>query len=173
MQVFFYFLMDKLQVKGYTLINNDEVGGNMVGKYLIVDKSIVPEYFEKVIEVRNLLRDGKYQNVSEAVKVVGISRSTYYKYKDYVFLPSDGNVGRKALISIMVEDKKGALSEILNFLYSMECNIITINQNIPINDVASVIISLDISDIKLAIEDILIKLKDVKYVVASRLIALE
>lgn len=145
----------------------------MKGKYLIVDKSIVPDYFEKVIEVRNLLRDGKYQNISEAVKVVGISRSTYYKYKDFVFSPSDSNIGRKVLISIMLEDKKGALSEILNFLYSVECNIITINQNIPINKVASIIISMDISDTKVPIEEILVNLKNVKYVVSAKLIALE
>lgn len=160
--------------RSYTFSMKYKLGGaQMIGKYLIVDKSIVPEYFEKVVEVRNLLRDGKYRNVSEAVKVVGISRSTYYKYKDFVFLPSDGEIGRKALISIMLEDKKGALSEILNFLYSMECNIITINQNIPINQVASVVISMDISDIKLPIEEILLKLKEVKYVVSARLIALE
>jgi len=145
----------------------------MKGKYLIVDKAILPDYFEKVIEARTLLRDGKFQNVSEAVKEVGISRSTYYKYKDFVFSPSDSNIGRKALISIMLEDKKGALSEILNFLYSIECNIITINQNIPINEVASIIISMDISDTKTPIEEILVNLKTVKYVVSSKLVALE
>ena len=145
----------------------------MNGKYLIVDKAILPDYFEKVIEARTLLRDGKFQNVSEAVKEVGISRSTYYKYKDFVFSPSDSNIGRKALISIMLEDKKGALSEILNFLYSVECNIITINQNIPINEVASIIISMDISDTKTPIEEILVNLKTVKYVVSSKLVALE
>ncbi|AVQ18079.1 MAG: ACT domain-containing protein [Fusobacterium mortiferum] len=145
----------------------------MKGKYLIVDKAILPDYFEKVIEARTLLRDGKFQNVSEAVKEVGISRSTYYKYKDFVFSPSDSNIGRKALISIMLEDKKGALSEILNFLYSVECNIITINQNIPINEVASIIISMDISDTKTPIEEILVNLKTVKYVVSSKLVALE
>jgi len=145
----------------------------MKGKYLIVDKAILPDYFEKVIEARTLLRDGKFQNVSEAVKEVGISRSTYYKYKDFVFSPSDSNIGRKALISIMLEDKKGALSETLNFLYSVECNIITINQNIPINEVASIIISMDISDTKTPIEEILVNLKTVKYVVSSKLVALE
>ena len=145
----------------------------MKGKYLIVDKAILPDYFEKVIEARTLLRDGKFQNVSEAVKEVGISRSTYYKYKDFVFSPSDSNIGRKALISIMLEDKKGALSEILNFLYSVECNIITINQNIPINEVASIIISMDISDTKTPIEEILVNLKTVKYVVSSKLVAFE
>ncbi|WP_294657690.1 ACT domain-containing protein [uncultured Fusobacterium sp.] len=145
----------------------------MKGKYLIVDKSILPDYFEKVIEVRNLLRDGKFQNVSEAVKEVGISRSTYYKYKDFIFSPSDSNIGRKALISIMLEDKKGALSEILNFFYSLECNIITINQNIPINEVASIIISMDTSDTKIPIEEILTSLKNISYVVSARLVALE
>lgn len=145
----------------------------MKGKFLIVNKSILPDYFEKVIEVRNLLRDGKFQNVSEAVKEVGISRSTYYKYKDFIFSPSDSNIGRKALISIMLEDKKGALSEILNFFYSLECNIITINQNIPINEVASIIISMDISDTKIPIEEILISLKNISYVVSARLVALE
>ena len=145
----------------------------MKGKYLIVDKSILPDYFEKVIKVRNLLRDGKFQNVSEAVKEVGISRSTYYKYKDFIFSPSDSNIGRKALISIMLEDKKGALSEILNFFYSLECNIITINQNIPINEVASIIISMDISDTKIPIEEILTSLKNISYVVSARLVALE
>jgi chorismate mutase len=145
----------------------------MKGKYLIVDKAILPDYFEKVIEARTLLRDGKFQNVSEAVKEVGISRSTYYKYKDFIFSPSDSNIGRKALISIMLEDKKGALSEILNFFYSLECNIITINQNIPINEVASIIISMDISDTKIPIEEILTSLKNISYVVSARLVALE
>lgn len=145
----------------------------MNGKYIIVDKSIVPDYFEKVIEVRNLLQDGKFTNVSEAVKSVGISRSTYYKYKDYVFLPSDNGVGRKAVIALMVEDRKGALSEILNLLYSTECNIITINQNIPINKVASLIISMDISEANLPIEEILLKLKNIRCVVNQKLIALE
>lgn len=145
----------------------------MRGKYLIVNKSILPDYFEKVIEARELLRDGKFQNVIDAVKEVGISRSTYYKYKDFIFSPSDSTVGRKALISVMLEDKKGALSEILNFFYSLDCNIITINQNIPINEVASIIISMDISDTKIPIEEILTSLKNISYVISAKLIALE
>ena len=58
-------------------------------KYYIVDSSILPESFDKVIQARELLETGKSSNVSEAVKVVGISRGTYYKYKDLVFLPDD------------------------------------------------------------------------------------
>ena len=144
----------------------------MKEKYLIVNKKILPDYFEKVVEARNLLTEGKVKGISDAAKIVGISRSTYYKYKDSVFLPSDNNIGKKALISMMLEDKSGALSEILNLLSSCECNIITINQNIPINGVASVVISLDVSKATTHIEDILDKLESSKYILSSRLVAL-
>ena len=97
-------------------------------KYLIVSKEILPDYYEKVIEARNLLNDGKVKGISEAVKMVGISRSTYYKYKDYVFAPSDNSMGRKALISMMLDHKKGVLSEVINYLSSVDGNILTINQ---------------------------------------------
>lgn len=143
----------------------------MHNKYLIVDKNIVPDYFEKVIEARDLIKSGRCTNVSEAVKIVGISRSTYYKYKDSVFLPSDNDIGKKALISVMLEDKSGALSEVLNLISSCECNIITINQNIPINGVASVVISLDVSKATSHIEDILEKIETSKFILSSRLIA--
>ena len=73
---------------------------------------------------------------------------------------------------MMLEDKSGALSEILNLLSSCECNIITINQNIPINGVASVVISLDVSKATTHIEDILDKLESSKYILSSRLVAL-
>lgn len=145
----------------------------MVGKYLIVNKTILPDYFEKVVEARNLLTDGKVKNVSEAVKIVGISRSTYYKYKDFIFLPSDNSMGRKALISMMLEHKKGILSEVLNYLSSVNGNIITINQNIPINNMASVVISLDISDTTIPIEEIVTEIKKINFVASSRLISLE
>ena len=122
-------------------------------EFLIVSKEILPDYYDKVIEARNLLSEGKVKGVSEAVKMVGISRSTYYKYKDFVFTPSENSMGRKALISVMLAHKKGALSEVLNYISSVNGNILTINQNIPINDVASVIISLDISETTITIEE--------------------
>lgn len=105
--------------------------------------------------------------------MVGISRSTYYKYKDYVFLPSDNSIGRKALVSMMLEHKKGVLSEVLNYLSSVNGNIITINQNIPINEVASVVISLDISDITIPIEDIITGIEQINYVGSTKLLSLE
>ncbi|MGL6066033.1 MAG: ACT domain-containing protein [Cetobacterium sp.] len=145
----------------------------MNGKFLVVDKSILPDYLEKVIQVRSMLLEGKTQNVSEAVKIVGISRSTYYKYKDFVFLPSDNSLGKKALISLMLEHKKGALSDILNFLSEVNCNIITINQNIPINNTASVVISFEIASATIPPEEIVSELKKISCVKMSKLLAFE
>lgn len=142
-------------------------------QYLIVSKEILPDYYDKVIEARNLLSEGKVKGVSEAVKMVGISRSTYYKYKDFVFTPSENSMGRKALISVMLAHKKGALSEVLNYISSVNGNILTINQNIPINDVASVIISMDISETTITIEEIIVALKKFDFVKSAKLVAME
>ena len=142
-------------------------------EFLIVSKEILPDYYDKVIEARNLLNEGKVKGVSEAVKMVGISRSTYYKYKDFVFTPSENSMGRKALISVMLAHKKGALSEVLNYISSVNGNILTINQNIPINNVASVIISMDISETTITIEEIIVALKKFDFVTSAKLVAME
>ena len=145
----------------------------MLKKYLIVSKKILPDVYEKVIEARNLINNGNVKGISEAVKKVGISRSTYYKYKDYVFSPSENSIGRKAVVTMMLRHEKGVLSNVLNYLSSVNANILTINQSIPINGKASVSVSLDISDITQSIDDIIIEIKQIKGVSGIKLISIE
>jgi len=145
----------------------------MLKKYLIVSKKILPDVYEKVIDARNLINNGNVKGISEAVKKVGISRSTYYKYKDYVFSPSENSIGRKAVITAMLRHEKGVLSNVLNFLSSVNANILTINQSIPINGKASVSVSLDISDISQSIDDIIIDLKKIYGVSTIKLLSIE
>lgn len=145
----------------------------MLKKYLIVSKKILPDVYEKVIEARNLINNGNVKGISEAVKKVGISRSTYYKYKDYVFSPAENSIGRKAVVTMMLRHEKGVLSSVLNYLSNVDANILTINQSIPINGKASVSVSLDISDITQSIDDMVIDLKKVKGVSAIKLISIE
>lgn len=145
----------------------------MLNKYLIVSKKILPDVYEKVIEARNLINTGSVKGISEAVKVVGISRSTYYKYKDYVFSPSENSIGRKAVISMMLRHEKGVLSNVLNYMSSANVNILTINQSIPINGKASVNLSLDISDISKSIDDIIAELKQFNGVSGAKLLSIE
>ena len=98
---------------GGRIIIVPEGGGEMLDNYLIIHKSILPEYYEKVLEARRLLEDGKVHEVSQAVKQVGISRSTYYKYKDFILEPIDIAGGRKAVLSMMLTHEQGVVSALL------------------------------------------------------------
>lgn len=145
----------------------------MLKNYLIIDKKILPSYYEKVVEARALLETGKVREVSEAVKQVGISRSTYYKYKDYILAPSDLATGRKAVLSMILAHEKGVLSKMLNQLSAYNANVLTITQSLPIQSKASVTISMDVSDISASMGDILAALEAIRGVEKVRLVAIE
>ena len=127
----------------------------MNNEYYIVSKSVLPDYFEKIITARELLRTGAVKDVSEAVRMVGISRSTYYKYKDHVFLPGTGEIGRNAVFSMILSHEKGILGRVLNRLSEYGANILTISQNPPIGGRASVVISMDISALTVDVADLI------------------
>ena len=145
----------------------------MLGKFLLVDKSILPSYYEKVIEAKALLSSGRVKDVSEAAKVVGISRSTYYKYKDYVFPLNTDNGTRKAVVSMTLSHKAGLLGEVLGELSSLGVNILTINQHPPINSRAHVVISMDISQVMGENDELLNALSKISGVTHVKLIAIE
>lgn len=145
----------------------------MNSKYLLVDKCILPSYYDKVIEARTLLSSGKIKDVSEAVKEVGISRSTYYKYKDYIFTTNSDTDGRKAVISFTLSHKPGILSEVLTKLSEDGANILTITQNLPINSKAHVVMSLDVSSLKCDIETLVKEINAIDKVSGTKLISIE
>ena len=142
-------------------------------KYYIVDSSILPESFDKVIQARQLLESGKVRQVSEAVKIVGISRGTYYKYKDLVFLPEENMIDRKVVISLMLENRRGMLSKILQTVSESSASVLTINQNIPIHNIASIVISLDLSHLTGTVDDLLNNLKQVSGASNVQLVSIE
>lgn len=145
----------------------------MLDKFLIVNKEILPEVFSKVMEVKKMMESGEYQQVSEAVKQVGLSRSAYYKYKDFVFEAATNTRERKAVISFMLSHQKGVLSEVLNIITSLHCNILTINQNIPIHNKASVSVSIDISEMSSDLDDLLTRIAENNGVSKVHLTSLE
>lgn len=127
-------------------------------KYYLVDTSVLPEVFIKVVEVKKILSSGLIKNINEAVKKVGISRSAFYKYRDYVFPFYETSRGRVMTLFFVVEDFSGILSSIINKISASKANILTINQNIPINGLADVTISIETdsmeSDINVLMEEI-------------------
>ena len=125
----------------------------MKGDYLIVHKKILPVYYEKVLEARQMVESGAARDVSAAVRAVGISRSTYYKYKDFIYSPDSGDAGRKAVISMQLSHEIGVLSTALNRLSEMDVNVLTISQSLPIRGAASVVMTLDIAQMNVSLDE--------------------
>ncbi|CAI2693071.1 hypothetical protein AAPFHON13_13260 [Apilactobacillus apinorum] len=144
-----------------------------ISKYYLVDDSLLPEAFGKVIEARKMIDNGEVKNVSEAVKTVGISRASYYKYKDYVYEVQQSSWQRKAVISFLLDHKSGILSQVLNAISNRGANILTINQNIPINDSASVVISLDLRKIDGTIDELIKDINSINGTNKVNLVAIE
>ena len=141
--------------------------------FLIVDKRILPDYFDKVVETRRLLSSGMVREVSAAVKITGISRSTYYKYKDFIFATDQTSSERKAVFLMMLIHETGILSGVLSLFSGLNANILTITQSPPINKKASVTLSADVSNAVCDAREILKRLAEIPGVEHARLIALE
>jgi len=109
-------------------------------KYYLIDSSILPEVYTKVIKAKNLLLSQEASSVSAAVKMAGISRSAYYKYKDSIFeYNTEGE--ETATINARLEDNAGVLSAVVSELYLFGANILSVNQSNPVNSVANVSIT--------------------------------
>lgn len=112
------------------------------GRLVIVSEQVLPEIISKVLEAKRLRARGEAATSAEACRAVGISRSAYYKYKDQVWGYEEQLRDRIATVYLMLRDEKGVLSSIIGKLYELGANILTINQNIPIDSVATVTLSI-------------------------------
>lgn len=114
------------------------------GKYYIVKKKAVPEVLLKVVEAKRLLDSEKVITVQEAADTVGISRSSFYKYKDDIFPFHENARGKTITFMLQVDDIPGLLSCVLNCVAKNNANILTIHQSIPVNGIASLTLSIEI-----------------------------
>ena len=113
-------------------------------KYFVVREKAVPEVLLKVVEAKRLLDTKRADTVQEAADQVGISRSSFYKYKDDIFPFRDNVKGKTLTFVLQIEDEPGFLSEILNVVAEYNANILTIHQSIPINGVATLTLSVEV-----------------------------
>ncbi len=144
-----------------------------VTEYYLVDKNVLPEVFIKVMEVKQRLNTGESISVNEAVRKTGLSRSAYYKYKDSVLPFFEATNGKKVTLLITVENFQGILSSILNVVATSKANILTINQNIPVNGLADISISLETASMFGSIEDIIFDIKKIAGIRSCKLLSRE
>ena len=113
-------------------------------KYYVVKKKAVPEVLIKVVETKRLLATRRGMTIQEATEEIGISRSSFYKYKDDIFPFHENEKGRTVTMVIQLDDTPGVMAELLNAVARYQANILTIHQSIPINGIASLTLSVDV-----------------------------
>ncbi len=137
--------------------------------YLLVDMSILPDVYTRVIKAKNYLQSGEAANASQAAKMAGISRSAYYKYKDKIFEYSEQGED-VSTINAKLRDNAGVLSSVMNELYMAGANILAVNQSIPVNDVADVSITVRLSDADVSKSDVEQKIKSIVGVISAEIV---
>ena len=115
-------------------------------KYCVVKQKAVPEVLLKVVEAKKLLESERVLTVQEATDRVGISRSSFYKYKEDIFPFYDNTKGKTVTFVVQMDDEKGLLSDLLHIVAIYKANILTIHQSIPVNGVATLTLSVEVKD---------------------------
>lgn len=115
-------------------------------KYFVVKQKAVPEVLLKVVEAKKLLETVRTITVQEAADRVGISRSSFYKYKDDIFPFYDNTKGKTITLVVQMDDRQGLLSDLLHVVAVYRANILTIHQSIPVNGVATLTLSVEVRE---------------------------
>jgi len=142
-------------------------------RMLIVHSNVLPDVFEKVINAKRLLKKGEATTIQQACEMVSLSRSTFYKYKDTVFDYTTQERGRIVNLFMLLRHEPGVLSDIINVIAELRGNILTINQNIPVMDVASLTITIDTKYMDVAPDQLVKLLSEKKGCNKVEIIAME
>ena len=112
--------------------------------FFVLKEKAVPEVLLKVVEAKRLLDSGKMTSVQDATEMGGISRSSFYKYKDDIFPFHENAKGKTVTMVIQLDDEPGILSLVLKTIADFHANVLTIHQSIPVNGIASLSLSIDV-----------------------------
>lgn len=142
----------------------------MTKRYYLVREDILPESILQTVQVKEMLAKGEAISVSQAVEKLGLSRSTYYKYKDGVSAFFDSQGLKIINISLLLRHVSGILSGVLNCIAAYHGNVLTINQNLPLNGAALVTVSLSIDELEISVDELMRHLMELNGVVRAEII---
>ena len=141
--------------------------------FFVLREKAVPEVLLKVVEAKRLLDSGKVESVQDATEAVGISRSSFYKYKDDIFPDHENQKGKTITMVIQLDDEPGLLSIVLKTIADFHANILTIHQSIPVNGIASLSLSIDVFPTTGNVEDMKNSIESVQGIHYAKILARE
>ncbi len=142
-------------------------------EYYVISRHVLPEVFLKVVEVKRMLEKDKTLTVQDATDRVGMSRSSFYKYKDAIFPFYEKSNGKAITILIHLQDETGKLSDVLNFIAEAGANVLTINQMIPMNGIAIINICMETSSMRIGTDMLIDQLQELNGVQEIKILARE
>ncbi|SDY04760.1 ACT domain-containing protein [Thermoactinomyces sp. DSM 45892] len=142
-------------------------------RFVLVRYNQLPEVIQKTLEAKRLIESGEVDTVQQAVAKLGLSRSSYYKYRDSIFPFQSLNHSKMVTLVFLLKDQAGVLSHVLSFLAGTGVNILTIHQTIPLQGEASVSMSVDLTNLASDLEDLVDRLRGLKGVQRVTVIGVE
>ncbi|UXV33753.1 ACT domain-containing protein [Staphylococcus sp. IVB6181] len=144
-----------------------------VKKFYLIREDVLPESVIKTLQIKDALKDNPHLSIYEAVKKFGLSRSAFYKYKDTIF-PIDEKMeeSKEFTIILYVYDKVGMLAQVLNTISQIQMSILTIHQSIPMEDKATITLSLNSAGSQASMEDVIYALRNIENVYKVEIISM-
>lgn len=139
-------------------------------KFYLVREDILPDSILKTVQAKEMLASGEVDNIMEAVDRLDMARSTFYKYKDGVFSFFNADNLSIINISLLLRNVAGVLSAVSNCIAHLNGNVLTINQNLPLNGVAYVTLSVSMEEVNISVDELLDRLKEIDGVIDIQLI---
>ncbi|HPO08713.1 MAG TPA: ACT domain-containing protein [bacterium] len=140
-------------------------------QFFIIDRAIVSDTLIRVVEAKRLMREDSSLSVSDATRMAGVSRSAFYKYKDFIHHFNVDSLGRNLTFSFDVRNIAGQLSRALNAIAESGANILTINQTIPINDICSIVVTVETTSMNETAQQMIDRLRNTEGMFNIRVLA--
>ncbi|PTE71234.1 ACT domain-containing protein [Staphylococcus devriesei] len=142
-------------------------------KFYLIREDVLPESVVKTLKIKDALKNDSELSIYEAVKRFSLSRSAFYKYRETIF-PVDEKIfeHREFTLILYVNDIVGMLAQVLNTISQLELSVLTIHQSIPIEDKATITLSLSAKNTSLSIDEIIIALRNIEHVSKVELISM-
>ena len=142
-------------------------------KFYLIREDVLPESVIKTLKVKDALKNNSNLSIYDAVKQFNLSRSAFYKYRETIF-PVDEKIldQREFTLILYVNDIVGMLAQVLNAISQLQLSVLTIHQSVPIEDKATITLSLNARNSNLFIDEVIESLREINHVTKVDLISM-
>jgi len=142
-------------------------------KFYLIREDVLPESVIKTLKVKDALKNNSNLSIYDAVKQFNLSRSAFYKYRETIF-PVDEKIldQREFTLILYVNDIVGMLAQVLNAISQLKLSVLTIHQSVPIEDKATITLSLNARNSNLSIDEVIESLREINHVTKVDLISM-